>query len=116
MSEVTVQVPDKLAQRLRPMSPWLSTVLEFSLAGFKTQAVQTVSEIIAFLSTGPTPAEVAAYTVSERSQQRLRRLLTLNEAGLLSLEEQAELDEIEQIEHIMTMLKARTRQHLTSEN
>ena len=40
----------------------------------------------------------------------------LNEAGLLSLDEQAELDEIEQIEHIMIMLKARTRQHLANEN
>jgi hypothetical protein len=116
MSEVTVQVPDRLAQRLRPMYPWLSTVLELSLAGFKTQAVQTVSEIINFLSTGPSPEEVAAYTVSKRSQERLCRLLTLNEANLLSPEEQSELDEIEQIEHIMTMLKARARQQSAEAN
>jgi len=94
------------------MSLWLSTVLELNLAGFKTRAMQTASEIIIFLSTGPSPNKVAAYTVSERAQQRLRRLLALNEAGLLSLEEQAELDEIEQIEHIMIMLKAQTRQRL----
>lgn len=116
MFEVTVKVPDRLAQRVRPMSPWLSTVLELSLAGFKTEAMQTVSEIIAFLSTGPLPDKVATYTISERAQQRLRRLLTLNEAGLLSLEEQAELNEIEQIEHIMIMLKTRTRQRLARQN
>ena len=116
MFEVTVQVPDKLAERLRPMSSWLSAVLELSLAGFKTRAVQTVSEIIAFLSTGPSPDKVAAYTVSERAQQRLRRLLALNEAGLLSPEERAELDEIEQIEHIMIMLKAQAQQQIAQEN
>lgn len=112
MSEVTMQVPDRLAERLRPMYPWLLTVLELSMIGFKTRAVQTASEIIAFLSTGPSPDKVVAYTVSERAQQRLRRLLALNEAGLLSLEEQAELDEIEQIEHIMTMLKAQAQKQL----
>jgi len=46
------------------------------------------------------------------AQERLRRLLALNEAGMLSAEEQAELDEIEQIEHIMTLLKAQTRGQL----
>jgi predicted amidohydrolase len=110
MSTITVQVPDKLAQRLRPMSPWLATVLEISLAGFETSAARITSEIIAFLSTGPSPVQVSAYTISEASQERLRRLLALNEAGLLSTEEQNELDEIEQIEHIMVMLKAQARE------
>ena len=113
MIEMTMQVPDRLAQRLRPMSPWLPTVLELSLIGFKTPAVQTASEIIAFLSAGPSPAGVALYTVSGRAQERLRRLLALNEAGLLSLEEQTELDEIEQIEHVMILLKAQTHQQST---
>ncbi len=84
-------------------------MLELSLVEFKTPAVQTASEIIAFLSNGSSPAEAAGYTVSERAQQRLRRLLALNEVGAISLEEQGELDELEQIEHIMLMLKAQVR-------
>ena len=113
MSEVlTLQVPERLLERLRPLSPWLPTVLELSLAGFGTRAVQTASELIAFLSAGPTPEEVIDCTVSDEAQQRLRRLLALNEAGLLSEEEQTELDEIEQIEHIILMLKADTRKRL----
>ena len=105
MFELTMQVPGRLVHRLRPMSPWLAAILELSLVGFKTKAVETASEIIAFLSSVPHPQEVANYSVSERAQRRLRRLLTLNEAGLLSLEEQTELDEIERIEHIMVLLK-----------
>jgi hypothetical protein len=46
------------------------------------------------------------FHVSERAQARLQRLLALNEAGLLGEDEQRELDELEQIEHIMVMLKA----------
>ena len=112
MIEMTMQVPDKLAQRLQPMSSWLPTVLELSLIGFKTSAVQTASEIIEFLSGGPLPSEVTVYTVTERARERTRRLLALNEAGMLSEEEQCELDEMEQIEHIMVLLKAQIRQQL----
>jgi hypothetical protein len=116
MVEMTLKLSDTLAQRLRPMSPWLPAVLELSLLGFKTPAAQTSSEIITFLSTGPDPANVAAYQVSARAQQRLRRLLALNQAGLLSLDEQAELDELEQLEHIMILLKTQAREQMTRGN
>jgi hypothetical protein len=116
MVEMTVRLPDQLAERLRPMSSWLPAVLELSLIGFKTSAVQTASEIIAFLSQGPTLAEVAGYTVSERAQQRLRRLLMLNQAGALSPEEQTELDELEQIEHVVILLKAQALKQMAGTN
>lgn len=110
MVEIKMRVTDSLARRLQPMSAWIPAVLELSLVGFKTPAVQTASEIIDFLSAGPSPTEVETYRVSDRAQERLRRLLALNEAGLLSAEEQAELDEIEQIEHVMILLKAQAHE------
>jgi hypothetical protein len=66
---------------------------------------QIVSEISDFLSSNPTPEQVAAYKVSKRSQNRLRRLLAFNQAGLLSKDEHAELEQIEALEHSVTMLK-----------
>jgi hypothetical protein len=110
MVEMTVRVPDDLAPKLRRMTKWLPTVLELSLAGFKTPAAQTASELIGFLSKGPTPKQVASYKVSQRSQQRLRRLLALNQSGLLSEEEQTELEEIETLEHLVAMLKIQARE------
>jgi hypothetical protein len=110
MVEMTMQVPNNLAPKLRRMNKWLPTVLELSLAGFKTPAAQTVSELVGFLSNGPTPRRVASYKVSERSQKRLRRLLALNQSSLLSEEEQAELEEIETLEHFVTMLKIQARE------
>ena len=109
MVEITMQVPDQLAQCLQPLSPWLPALLELSLAGFKTPTAQTVAEVVAFLSSGPAAMEVANYQVSERAQEHLRRLLALNGGGALSQAEQAELDEIEQLEHFLILLKAQAQ-------
>ena len=105
MVEMTMHVPDNLATKLRRMNKWLPTVLELSLVGFKTPAAQTVAEVIQFLSKGPTPRQVAGYKISEHAQQHLQRLLTLNQSGLLSEEEQSELEELETLEHLMALLK-----------
>jgi hypothetical protein len=105
MVEMKMHVPDTLAPKLKRMNRWLPIVLELSLAGFKTATAQTVAEVIDFLAKGPAPKRVAAYKVSARAQMRLRRLLALNASGLLSEDEQRELDEIETLEHLMVMLK-----------
>lgn len=107
MIELTLQVPDELAERLHPIGPWLPTVIELGLLGFRTRAAATASEVIEFLSTNPLPQSVRSFHVSEEAQLRLRRLLALNSEGLLGEEEQRELEELGQLEHILVMLKAR---------
>jgi hypothetical protein len=47
-------------------------------------------------------------------QERLRTLLTRSKAGELTPAEQQELDEYEQIEHLVIMLKAGSLPYLTS--
>lgn len=110
MVQVTVQLPDALASRARPIQCWLPTILELGLVGFRTLATETATEVIEFLSTRPSPQEVLDYHVSERAQDRLCRLLALNQAGLLGEAERIELDELQQVEHIVTMLKAQLAQ------
>lgn len=105
MVQMTIQVSDDLAQRCKSIGPWLSTIIELSLSGFKTKAVATVSEVIDFLSKNPEPDEITDFHISESAQSRLRRLLALNEAGCLSILEKAELDELQRLEHIIVMLK-----------
>jgi hypothetical protein len=106
MVQMTMQVSEELATRLRPIGRWLPTVLELSLVGFKTLATATATEVIEFLSTEPTPQDVLNYHVSEQAQARLQRLLALNAAGMLGEAEQQELGELQRIEHIIIMLKA----------
>ncbi|MEM9776164.1 MAG: hypothetical protein AAF902_16420 [Chloroflexota bacterium] len=110
MVQMTMQVPDELAKRIEPISMWVPTILELSLIGFKTLATTTASEVIEFLSQNPSPQDVLNYHVSDKGQARLQRLLTLNEAGQLSEDETAELDELHKLEHVVVMLKARIMQ------
>lgn len=106
MIDMTLTVPDKLAERLEPIGPWLPAVIELGLLGFRTRAAAAVSELVGFLSTNPTQEAVLNFHVSEEAQVRLRRLLALNNEGLLSEEEQTELDELARLEHVLVMLKA----------
>ena len=115
MVQMIMQVSEELAERLRPLSAWLPTVLELSLTGCQTVAAATATEVIQFLSQPPTPQDVLSYHVSERAQTRLQRLLTLNAAGMLGEAEQQELDELQRIEHILIMLKAQVALQLGQE-
>lgn len=110
MVDMTFQIPDELAERLQPIGPWLPTVIELGLLGFRTRATAAASEVVDFLSTNPTPQAVLSYHVPDDTQLRLRRLLALNSEGLLSEEEQRELNELAQLEHVLVMLKARVAQ------
>jgi hypothetical protein len=107
MVQMTMQVSDALAERIESISGWLPTIIELSLIGFKTTATAAASEVIEFLLQNPTPQAVLDYHISDQGQVRLRRLLALNEAGILSETEQLELDELQQLEHVIIMLKAR---------
>lgn len=106
MTELTLQLPNELAERIGRSGRWAPAILGLGLDGYGTRAAAVANEIIAFLSTNPSPAAVLDYHVSEASQDRLRRLLTLNAAGMSSQEEQAELEELERIEHLIVLLKA----------
>lgn len=106
MTSMTLALSDDLAHRLRPLEAHLSTVLELSLVGFQTAASAAATEVIQFLSQDPSSEEILAFHASEKTQERTRRLLALNRAGLLSEEEQRKLDELEKIEHIVRLLKA----------
>lgn len=102
-----MNLPDELAERIRPISNWMPTILELSLLGFQTPAATTVNEVIQFLASNPTNEDLLRYHLSDTAQRRLQRLLALNAGGMISEQEQDELDELETLEHIIIMLKTR---------
>ena len=69
-------------------------------------------EVYYFLASSPAPEAILAFRPSEATQQRIRQLVEASKAGHLSLEESAELDEFEQVEHFVRMLKLHTRKLL----
>jgi hypothetical protein len=122
MAELTIQVPDELAQRLEPFRDRLpelltrivETVLPSSYpadllpsVANRTDAPVAYAEVLDFLITRPTPEEIVAFKVSAEAQERLRTLLDKNREGRLTEIEAAELDLYEQLEHMMILLKAK---------
>jgi hypothetical protein len=69
-------------------------------------------EVYYFLASAPSHAEILAFRPSETAQARIRDLLAGNNEGRLTAQEQAELDEFEQVEHFVRMLKLYTQQLL----
>ncbi len=122
MAELTIQVPDELAQRLEPfrdrLPELLSRAVETILPSISsadllpsvaspTDAPLTYAEVLDFLITRPTPQEITAFKVSAEAQERICTLLDKNREGTITEIETAELDLYEQLEHMMILLKAK---------
>ncbi|BAZ53444.1 hypothetical protein NIES4103_61200 [Nostoc sp. NIES-4103] len=119
MPQLTIEISDELAQRLEPFQNQLSELLTrlitinllddtaSNVVASSTHPSPIYLEVLDFLVTRPTYEQILAFKVSERSQAQLRTLLEKNRDGNLSPSETAELNLFEQLDALMTMLKAR---------
>ena len=126
MAELTIQIPDELAQRLEPIRNRLPELLTQLLETTNPPAsvqLDTVAilpnipavytEVLDLLIKRPTPQEIAAFKVSSQAQSRLQTLLDKNRQATLTEAETAELDVYQQLEHLMILLKARAYAELS---
>lgn len=70
--------------------------------------------IAKLLTSGATVEEVLAYHPPQSVQRRVRLLLERSNAGILTPEEDRELDRYVQAEHLMRLVKARLRRRAAS--
>jgi hypothetical protein len=123
MAELTIQISDELAQRLKPLQNRLPELLWqlLDVVNLQTTSEPIVKtgvvdipavyqEVIDFLIKRPTPEEIMAFKVSPKAQTRLEVLLAKNRSATISPMELAELDVYEQLDHLMILLKARALQ------
>ncbi|PSN20819.1 hypothetical protein C7271_00380 [filamentous cyanobacterium CCP5] len=120
MAELTIQIPDELAEQLEPLRDrlpeLLSQLVRTDSPAATSVAISTATlsefpraylEVLDFLVTRPTSQDIIAFKVSPAAQNRLSSLLDKNREGSLSESEVAELDAYEQLEHLMLLMKAR---------
>jgi hypothetical protein len=122
MVQITIDVSDELAQRLEPFQDQISqlftrlisatlprlTASELGLPDFAVEPpATTYQEVLDFLVSQPTSAQILEYKVSESAQLRLQNLLEKNRESALSASETSELDLYEQLDSLMAMLKIR---------
>jgi hypothetical protein len=131
MAQLTIEIPDELAQRLAPYKNQISEIfanlvntslreksidkLDISSTPSPTE-LPTYLEIIDFLVNRPTSEQIAKFKVSEQSQTRLRELLQKNRDISLISSEVAELNLYEQLDTLMTMMKVRAYATMQSAN
>jgi hypothetical protein len=105
MATMTIEIPDELSVKLHRIQDKLPELLALSLHQPAIPA-SIYRMIVQFLAGQPTPAQIASFHPTPEMQQRLAVLLSRSQAGTLTVDELAELDEFERIEHLVVMLKA----------
>ena len=112
MIEFTIRISNELATRLKPVQDQLEQVLELGLQELSSTQSLVYTEVITFLASGSSPDQIIALRPSVAAQERLRDLLAKNQAGRLSETESEELDEYQNLNHLMTLLKAQAKRQL----
>jgi hypothetical protein len=113
MPQITLEISEELSAQLNQVGvDRLPELLERSLRQSDVSA-QVYRHILDFLASNPTPTEIAAFRPTPEMQERLRVLLDRSKSGSLTPEESQELDDYEQIEHLVIMLKAGNFRHLS---
>ncbi len=130
MTQITIDIPDELAQRLAPFqsqfSDLFTSLIATKLLGQSTiesstptstlvSTSGTYQEILDFLIVGvasprenrPTSAQIINFKVSEASQSRLQTLLQKNREAALTAAETVEIDLYEQLDTLIGFLKIR---------
>jgi hypothetical protein len=117
MAQITIDIPDDLAQRLAPFQSQFSDLFTRLIA---TRLLEqpttdpanpntsgTYQEILDFLIDRPTSAQIINFKVSAASQSRLQTLLQKNREVALTAAETAEIDLYQQLDTLIGFLKIR---------
>jgi len=129
MAQITIDIPDDLAQQLAPYQSQFSDLFTRLIATTllsQQPPEQSVpmpnllnssslyQEILDLLISQPTSEQIIGFKVSEASQSRLQTLLQKNRETALTPAETAELDLYEQLDTLMGLLKVRAYTALNS--
>lgn len=77
---------------------------------------KTIKDVVTdFLGSAPLLAEIAEYRLPEEFQLRAHELLEKNRDGSLSDDERAEMEEFREIDHLLTLVKAKARLKLKAQ-
>lgn len=110
--QLTIEIPDGLAQRLESKHNHLAEIIE---SGLRLRdwvgASALAQEVVSFLARGPRPQEIVEFRPSAPAIARSQELLERNKAGTLTPAEEAELDEMALLDQLVTLIKAKAWQH-----
>jgi hypothetical protein len=116
MAQITIDIPDDLAQRLQQVQAQLPQVLELGLQELQSQQRSThfldEQEIILLLASQPTPEQILAIRPSPEFQARVSDLLAQSKTETLSAKGEAELERYLTLEHLVRLAKTHALERL----
>ena len=109
--QLTIEIPDPLARQLEPERGRLAEIIARGLRRTWSAGSGLRREVIAFLARRPSRDEIIAFRPSEQAAARAQELLRRNADGALTPSEDAELDEMCEVERFFSLIKAEVLAH-----
>ena len=107
--EITLNVPEELASRIRPVEKQLPQILELGIRELEASRGGTYAGLAALvekLASLPTPEEVLALRASSALQDRVDELLEKNRNEGLTPDEKREWEHFSYVEQLVQVAKA----------
>jgi len=106
MMQMTIEIPEKLAKQLEPERERLAEIIARGLRRTWSGNSGLRREVVSFLARRPAEQEIIEFRPSEHASARARELLARNQKGALTPEEEAELDELCEVDRFVSLIKA----------
>lgn len=113
--QVTIDIPESLAERLQKHAASLPEILERGLLEVQADGVtpfEGEADIIQLLASQPDPKTILAIRPSAKLQSRMSKLLALKKEQELSPQEQTELERYFWLEHLVRLAKGNAYRQL----
>jgi hypothetical protein len=104
--QLTIDIPDQLARQLEPERERLAEIIARGLRRTWSAGSGLRREVISFLARRPTGDEIIAFRPSQELTMRAEELLGRSREGALTAAEEAELDEMCELDRFVSLLKA----------
>ena len=112
MVQITIDIPEALAERLAAVRDRLPEVLAHGLDTLSPIPNEIYRSVLAFLASNPPPDAVLHFSPTSHMEARIRTLLEKHRAEQLTPAEAEELDEYSRIDNLIALLKAQAFQSL----
>ena len=103
---MTIDIPDDLARQLEPERERVVEIIARGLRRTWSGGSGLRREVISFLARRPAAEEIIECRPSQKMAERARELLRRNQEGALTSTEEAELDEMCEVDRFVSLVKA----------
>ena len=103
---LTIEIPDALALQMEPERERLAEILARGLRRTWSAGSALRREVVSLLARQPSGDEILGFRPSERATARAQELLRRNREGALTPVEEAELDEMCEVDRFVALLKS----------